>query len=81
MVVKLGLLYSLRKNRVLRNVFGAKKKPQEYVGENCLKRRSINSHFITYYMGDKSSVTRWRGNMARMEDYINACRFFLGKSL
>jgi hypothetical protein len=41
MVVKLGLLRRLRifKNRVLRNIFGAKREPSEYVGKKLLKEK------------------------------------------
>jgi len=48
MVVKLGLLHSLRvfKNRLLRNVFGAKKKPVRVCWR---KSRKEEVHYFTLH--------------------------------
>ena len=52
MVVKLGLLHSLRtfKNRVLRDVFGAKKEPVRVCWRKSHKGkvRYFNLHYVLY---------------------------------
>lgn len=63
------------------NIFRIKMAPVRVCCRKSRKEKVHSLPFITYYMGDNSSMTRWTGDMARMEEYINACRVFLGKSL
>ena len=86
MVVKLGLTlreeHRLRvfENKALRKIFGAKR--DEISGE---WRKLHNAELHAFYSSPniirnlKSRRLRWAGHVARMEQFRNACRVFVGK--